>query len=69
MIQIIQAPEVGKFVAINTEGSSFTKYGTITEVTPKWIRIEGSRYTRSGWILRSSLTACYTPSSLPIYIR
>jgi hypothetical protein len=67
-MNIIQTPEVGKFVVIKTEGSTFTKYGTIAEVTTKWIRIDGFKNTRSGWILRDSLTACYTPSTIRIPI-
>lgn len=69
MISLVQTPEVGKFVVIRVEGSNFDRYGTIVKVTPTWIRIEGYKNTRSGWIPRENLTACYTPSSLRFYFR
>lgn len=65
---IIQEPQVGSFVVIRIEGSSWVRYGTITEVTDRWIHLEGYHYTRSGWILRERLVECYRPSSIRIPI-
>ena len=68
-LNIIQEPKVGSFVVIRTEGSTFTKYGTISQVTPTWIYLDGFKNTRSGWVKRSTLVDCYDPSTIPMYNR
>jgi hypothetical protein len=66
-LNIIQEPKVLAFVTVRVIGSDFTRYGVITKVTPDWIYLEGARNTRSGWVKRSNLVDCYTPSSLPTF--
>lgn len=62
----IQTPQVGKFYAFTYKGKTWTEFGTVLEVTPKWIRIEGFKGTRDGWVLREKLQSFYCPSSIPI---
>ena len=60
----IQEPVVGKFYAFNYKGSSWDNYGTVLEVTPKWINIKGFKGTRDGWVKRDRLDSFYCPSSI-----
>ena len=60
----IQTPEVGKFYCYNFKGSTWENYGTALEVTPKWIRFEGFRGSRGGWVKRDRLETLYCPSTI-----
>lgn len=62
----IQEPKVGTFYAFTYKGKTWTEYGTVLEVSPKWIRIEGFKFTRDGWVKRDRLESFYNPKSIPL---
>lgn len=65
-LKIIQQPEIGKFYVFTYKGKTWTECGTVVDFSSKWIRIEGFKSTRDGWVLRERLESFYNPNSIPL---